>query len=66
MPRKTLAAPERLITDSEAADVLGVSRTTVRRLRYTGALPTVRVGAVARIKESDLAAYIAAQTGGAA
>lgn len=65
MPRKTLAAPERLITDAEAADVLGVSRTTVRRLRYTGALPTVRVGAVARIKTSDLAAYIGAQTGGA-
>lgn len=60
MPRKPLAAPERLLSDAEVADVLGVSRTTARRLRYDGALPTVRVGALARVRASDLAAYIAA------
>ncbi len=66
MTRKILAALEGLITDQEGADLLGVSRTTFRRLRYGGAIPTVRVGSLARVRRSDLAAYIAAQTGGAA
>lgn len=65
MPRETLAVRERLLTDRGVADVLGVSRTTARRLRYDGALPPVHVGALARVRETDLAAY-AAQGGGAA
>ncbi len=54
--------PERLLSDHEVAEQLGVSRTLVRRLRYAGDLPTVRVGNLARIPESAVTAYVAANT----
>ncbi len=65
---KKKAGAERLLTQPEAADLLNVSATHVKRLRLTGALPYVRLGApplgAVRIKESDLAAYVAAHTEG--
>lgn len=54
--------PERLMTDREVAELFGVSRTHVRRLRYSGDLPTVRVGKLARIPASAVAAYLVAHT----
>ena len=33
------------VTDQEAAKILGCGVSTVRRMRYTGQLPTVRIGA---------------------
>ena len=65
MPTK-IKPPERLLTDREVAEQWGVSRTHVRRLRYAGHLPTVRVGSLARIPESAVTAYVAAQTTGGA
>ncbi len=50
---------EPLLSDADAAKILRVSRTTVRRLRYDGFLPYLRVGGAARIRPEDLAAYIA-------
>lgn len=65
----------RLLTVPQAADLLGVSSKTVRRLIYaerkqpgTG-LKSVHVGSSVRIVPEDLAAYIAelrAQTGDSA
>ncbi len=55
---------ERLLSDQQVADQLGVSATLVRRLRYKRELPTVKIGAVARIPASAVAAYVAAQTTG--
>ena len=51
---------DRLISDKEAADLLGVSPTTVRRLRNhrDGTLTTVYVRGVARIRESEVLAFI--------
>ncbi|TNM67763.1 helix-turn-helix domain-containing protein [Streptomyces sp. NP160] len=44
-----------------AAQTLGVSERTVRRLIDSGDLPAFKVGAQWRLLESDLAAYVAAQ-----
>ena len=52
----TLGEP--LLSDADAAKILRVSRTTVRRLRYDGFLPYLHVGGSARIRPEDLAAYI--------
>jgi excisionase family DNA binding protein len=59
----TLGQP--LLTDHQVAELLGVSRTTVRRLRYDGALPFLYVAGVVRIRPEDVAAYVQAQTVGA-
>jgi excisionase family DNA binding protein len=48
---------DRLLLESEAAEHLRVSRTTVKRLRMTGALSYIP-GRPVRIPESALAAYI--------
>ncbi len=58
--------PEQMLSDQQVAEHLGVSATLVRRLRYRGELPTVRVGTLARIPASAVAAYVAAQTTGGA
>lgn len=54
----TLGQP--LLTDREVAELLGVSRTTVRRLRYDGELPYVRIAGVVRMRPEDVARYVAA------
>ncbi len=60
------ARNDQLLTDEQVAQRWATSRTTVRRLRYSGALPTTRVGALARVPLSAVLAYEAAQTGGGA
>lgn len=65
MPTRSNPA-ERMLSDQQVAEQLGVSATLVRRLRYQGELPTVRVGTLARIPASAVAAYVAAQTTGGA
>lgn len=71
MPRRTTALPppsltEPLLKYQQAADLLGVSRTTVRRLCYGKVLPHVKVGDSVRIRRADLEAYLAHQTVGCA
>lgn len=60
MASKTMDEP--LLTDREVAELLGVSRTTARRLRYQGELPTVRVGTLARVPRAAVLAYVVRQT----
>ncbi len=62
MPSKP-AENDQLWKDKQVANRWAVSVTTVRRLRYSGALPTTRVGTLARIRLSAVLAYEAAQTG---
>lgn len=49
-----------LLTYAQAAGRLGVSRRTVERLVKAGSLMGTRVGGAARIRASDLAAYVEA------
>jgi excisionase family DNA binding protein len=42
--RRKLAAPDRLLTDAEVADRLGVKPRTVREMRFDGRLEYVRLG----------------------
>jgi excisionase family DNA binding protein len=48
--------PPILVDVHEAARLLSVSVTTVRRLLSDGTLPRVRVGAAVRIRRSDVMA----------
>jgi excisionase family DNA binding protein len=53
------AMPRRLlITKSDAADVLGVSLRTIERLISAGRLPLVHVEGAARVRVTDLEAYV--------
>ncbi len=65
MPIKP-AKSDQLLTDKQVAERWATSTTTIRRLRYSGALPTTRVGSLARIPLSAVLAYEAAQTEGGA
>lgn len=65
MPKKT-KKPVRLISDEAAAERLGVSKTTVRRMRRDDTLPTVYVRNAARIPERAVDEYIADNVGGTA
>lgn len=64
MPKPT--KNDQLLTDKQVAERWGTSTTTVRRLRYARALPTTRVGTLARISLAAVLAYEAAQTEGGA
>ena len=48
----------RLLTVSEVADLLRVSRMTVYRLIKTGELPSLRVGKSYRLREPDIHTYL--------
>lgn len=63
---KSEAVNERYLADREVAARWGCSPTLVRRLRYKGHLPTVRLGGVARVALSAVVAYETAQTEGGA
>jgi excisionase family DNA binding protein len=55
----TSAMPRRLlITKSDAAEQLGVSLRTIERLISAGRLPLVHVEGAARVRVSDLKAYV--------
>jgi excisionase family DNA binding protein len=47
-----------LLTKSEAAEQLGVSLRTVERLISAGRLPLVHVEGAARVRVTDLGAYV--------
>ncbi|WP_239340636.1 helix-turn-helix domain-containing protein [Frankia sp. CiP3] len=47
-----------LLTATEAADLLGVSRTTVYELLNAGQLESVRIGRARRIPRAALVAYV--------
>jgi excisionase family DNA binding protein len=55
----TKAPRDRLISDRQAADLLGVSPTSVKRMRRDRTLTTVPVRGRALIRESEVLAYIA-------
>lgn len=50
---------------TEAATALGVSRRTVERLRHDGHLPASMIGGRAVIPRADLDAYVASLSGAA-
>jgi excisionase family DNA binding protein len=47
-----------LLSVTEAADILGISRAYAYRLVAAGDLPTVRIGSLRRVRISDLVAYV--------
>lgn len=47
-----------LLNIEEAADVLGVSDSTVKRLIRTGELPAVKVGGATRIRCTDVGGFV--------
>ena len=49
MPGKTNTATERYLSDKQVAERWGCSATLVRRARYSGDLPTTKIGGVARV-----------------
>ncbi|MDP9388179.1 MAG: helix-turn-helix domain-containing protein [Actinomycetota bacterium] len=49
-----------LLSLEDAADVLNVSPSTVKRLVRAGELPAVKVARTTRVRRSDLDAYVAA------
>jgi excisionase family DNA binding protein len=51
---------ERLLTDKEAADALGVSKSTLQAWRCTGRvpLPFIKLGRAVRYRREDIAAFI--------
>ena len=55
----TSSHPPRLLTVSEAAEILNTSVKTVYRRLRTGELPAYRDGGILRIHPDDLARYIA-------
>ena len=55
-------ADERLLTDAEVAGKLGVSRSTVKRMRRDRQLPTVYVRGAVRVPRSAVDLMLAADT----
>ncbi|ONH23557.1 helix-turn-helix domain-containing protein [Pseudofrankia asymbiotica] len=55
-------APKVLLTVEEAAERLGIGRTTAFALIRTGALRSVRIGRLRRIRTTDLDSYAASLT----
>ncbi len=47
-----------LLRVSEAAQVLGICRSTVYELLYAGRIPSVKIGNARRIRQSDLEAFV--------
>lgn len=56
-------APDRLLSPAEAADVLGIARSTLYREIQAGRLRSIKVGSRRLIATSHLAEYIAAASG---
>lgn len=55
-----------LLTTEEAAELLGIGRTKVYELLYTGRLGSIKIGACRRIPAQALRAYVAALSNEAA
>jgi len=55
----TSTCPDRLLTQKEAAEILSVSPLTLEAWRWQGKGPKyIKVGKLARYRESDIYAYI--------
>lgn len=55
------AIPERLLKEAEAAELLGVKPSTLRRWRWAGQPPGwVKVGTAVRYDSAEIAAFIEA------
>lgn len=65
MPSKINNA-EVFLSDKQIAERWGCSATLVRRARYSGHLPTTKIGGVARVALSAVVAYEASRTEGGA
>lgn len=63
---KSEAINDRYLSDREVAARWSCSPTLVRRLRYRGHLPAIKIGGVSRVALSAVIAYEAAQTEGGA
>ena len=50
---------DRLLTVEDVKDRLSVSRATVYNLLHAGALPSVTIGRSRRVRQSDVARFIA-------
>ena len=59
MAQGSTPAPGSLLTVAEVAELLRVSNMTVYRLIKAGDLPALRVGKNYRIREADLATFLA-------
>ena len=55
----TIPTPSRYMRYSEAADVLGVSARTVRKLAASRQIRAVKIGSCVRIAPDELARYCA-------
>ena len=56
---------ERLLTSTKASELLGITPKSLANSRYTGTgidIPYIKLGKVVRYKESDIQAYIEANT----
>jgi hypothetical protein len=56
---------ERLLTPTKASELLGIKPKSLANSRYTGTgidIPYIKLGKVVRYKESDIQAYIKANT----
>jgi len=51
------SAPKLLLTVEEAADLLSIGRSLMYALIRSGAIPSVRIGRLRRIRPADLAAF---------
>jgi excisionase family DNA binding protein len=50
---------KRLLSADELARELGVGRTTAYSLLWSGAIPSIKVGRLRKVRREDLEAYIA-------
>lgn len=64
--RKQQFTDDPLWNRRQVAEYLSVSHTTVRRLTYSGALSTVRVAGVVRVRRSVVEAYVERNEAGVA
>lgn len=58
--KRVTAEMERMLTVSEAAEILGVSKTTIRKLSKIGQIKSFRIGTGKhrRFKKKDLIEYL--------
>jgi excisionase family DNA binding protein len=60
-PHPQAEQPKRLLSADELARELGVGRTTAYSLLWSGAIPSMKVGRLRKVRREDLEAYIEAR-----
>jgi excisionase family DNA binding protein len=58
MPYKKQSAPERLLTPRDVMDYLQVQRSNAYSLLQSGAIPSIKVGRLRRVRQRDLEDYV--------